>query len=235
MTLKIADVTKFTLQDYPGRLACIVWFAGCDMRCRYCHNADLLDQRDGFLEEEMVLKFLRTKVDLLDGVVLSGGECTLQSELGDFIGKIKDLGFRVKIDTNGLNPRMVRQLLGDRLVDSVALDFKAPRGKFTLVSQVAETLYGNFEDTLHFVLEKFREGSIELEIRTTVHTSLLGEDDINEIIRILDDLSYSGVFYLQNFTSTGGRTLVDLGNQIRQLDRSRIVKPKHFSLGFRNF
>ncbi|MDR1494816.1 MAG: anaerobic ribonucleoside-triphosphate reductase activating protein, partial [Rickettsiales bacterium] len=186
MILKIADITKFTLQDYPGKLASIVWFAGCNMRCKYCHNADLLVQKDGFLNEETVLKFLGTKVGLLDGVVLSGGECTLYDKLGAFVSKIKDLGFRVKIDTNGLNSNMIQQIVEDGLVDSIALDFKAPKNKFTLVTQVNSALYRNFENTLNFVVENFLNARIELEIRTTVHTSLLGEDDLNEIIRILD-------------------------------------------------
>ncbi|MDR2778484.1 MAG: anaerobic ribonucleoside-triphosphate reductase activating protein, partial [Rickettsiales bacterium] len=121
---RIADITKFTLQDYPGKIACIVWFAGCNMRCRYCHNVELLERKDGFLSEKDVLEFLETKIGLIDGVVLSGGECTLERELYGFAVEIKKLGFLLKIDTNGLNPNMIVSLMENNLADFIALDFK---------------------------------------------------------------------------------------------------------------
>lgn len=223
------------MQDYPGRLACIVWFADCNMRCRYCHNADLVNQKGGFMEEETLFDFLKTKVGLLDGVVLSGGECTLYAGLDRFIGRIRGLGFAVKIDTNGLNYSIVRRLVEDRLVDAVALDFKAPKSKFTLVTQLTVTLYDEFEKTLKFLVNSLLERNIYLEIRTTVHTSLLGEDDINGIIKILDDLGYSGTFFLQNFRDNDGKTLSGLAKQDRTLSREKICRPKHFILGYRNF
>ncbi|MDR1425375.1 MAG: anaerobic ribonucleoside-triphosphate reductase activating protein [Rickettsiales bacterium] len=233
--LKISDITKFTLQDYPGNVACIVWFAGCNMRCRYCHNAELVRQEDGFLDEKAVFDFLEAKVNLLDGVVLSGGECTMAAELGDFIARIKNLGFRVRIDTNGLNTAVVRHLVDNYLIDSVALDFKAPKNKFTSVTQLDSALYDTFENTLKFLVANLLEKKIDLEIRTTVHTSLLDETDVNKIIEILDDLGYSEIFYIQNYTDTGGKILTNLGRQNWILKKEEIKKPEHFSVGYRNF
>ncbi|GHU27965.1 anaerobic ribonucleoside-triphosphate reductase activating protein [Bacilli bacterium] len=233
--LKISDITKFTLQDYPNKLACIIWFGGCNMRCKYCHNVEFLNQNDGFIGENIILDFLRTKVGLLDGVVLSGGECTLNAELADFIVAIKTLGFAVKIDTNGLNFNTVRTLMENGLADFVALDFKAQKNKFTSVTQIDSKLYENFENTLKLVVRNFLDGKIEAEIRTTVHTSLLQEDDLNDIIEIIDNLNYNGVFYIQNFRDDGKGTLSNLGKQDYILDKNKIVKPKNFSVVYRNF
>jgi pyruvate formate lyase activating enzyme len=233
--LRIADITKFTLQDYPNKIACIVWFAGCSMRCQYCYNTELLEKKYGFLRREEIFQFLETKIGLLDGVVLSGGECTLAEELGDFAVEIKKLGFLLKIDTNGLNLEMIVMLVENGLVDFIALDFKAPEDKFTEVTQLSKIFYRNFKETLKFTVESYLRGKIDMEIRTTVHTSLIGEGDINGIISEIDDLGYNGGFYIQNFRNDGKNTLANLGDQIRPLDREKIIKPKNFSLGYRNF
>jgi pyruvate formate lyase activating enzyme len=205
------------------------------MRCRYCYNVELLEQKSDFLSEERILQFLREKVGLLDGVVLSGGECTLEKELGSFAAKIKNMGFLLKIDTNGLNPDMVRSLVENNLVDFVALDFKAPENKFTEVTQLDRIFYEKFKNTLGFTVKSYLEKKIDMEIRTTVHTSLLQEDDINKIISEIDSAGYRGNFYLQNFKNDGKSTLANLESQTRLLDVSKILKPQNFFLGYRNF
>ena len=185
--LKISDITKFTLQDYPENTACIIWFAGCNMRCKFCHNAEFLEQNNGFLTEDYVLSFLKKRVGLFDGVVLSGGECTISDGFYNFVKNIKELGFKIKIDTNGLNYDMVVKLVEEKLIDFVALDFKGPRDKFSNITQIQTNMYDVFFKTLQFLIENNNKNNVDLEIRTTVHTELLQEDDINKIINILDD------------------------------------------------
>ncbi len=233
--LKISDITKFTLQDYPDNTACIIWFSGCNMRCQYCHNAEFLEQSDNFLKKEDVFNFLKKRVGLFDGVVLSGGECTLSDDFIDFVKDIKKLDFKVKIDTNGLNYNIVKELVDNKYVDFVALDFKAPFDKFSKITQINTNLYSNFNNTLNYLIESNNKNNVDLEIRTTVHTSLLQENDINGIINILDNLNYSKTYYIQNYRNDNKRTLIDLGEQPYILDKTKIKTPKNFKVDFRNF
>ena len=233
--LKISDITKFTLQDYPDNTACIVWFSGCNMRCQYCHNAEFLEQNDNFLKKEDVFNFLKKRIGLFDGIVLSGGECTLSDDFIDFVKEIKKLDFKVKIDTNGLNYNIVKELVDNKHIDFVALDFKAPFDKFTKITQINANLYSNFNKTLNYLIDNNNRNNINLEIRTTVHTSLLQENDINGIINILDNLNYSKTYYIQNFRNDNKRTLIDLGPQPYILDKTKIRTPKNFKVDYRNF
>ena len=229
--LKISDITKFTLQDYPSKTACIIWFAGCNLRCQYCHNTEFLEQDDGFLKEEDVLKFLNKRIGLFDGVVLSGGECSLgNNEVIEFIKKIKKLGFLVKIDTNGLNYNFVEYLINNKLIDFIALDFKAMDLKFDFVTQT-KNQFNTFLKTLKFVLNS----DIDREIRTTIHIDLMDENDINQIIDLLDDLKYDKTYFIQNFRNDNKETLNKLPEQSRLLDFSKIKQPKHFKIAYRNF
>lgn len=233
--LKISDITKFTLQDYPNHTACIIWFVGCNMRCKFCHNVEFLEQNSNFLTQEYVFSFLKKRVGLFDGVVLSGGECTICDGFVDFVKQIKQLGFKVKIDTNGLNFNVIQELVNNKLVDFIALDFKAPLEKFTNVTQINEKQYYNFEKTLQFLVKSNNNNNIDLEIRTTIHTNLLQENDINVIIDILDDLNYSQIYYIQNFRDDGKGTLCNLEKQKFLIDKHLIKQPKNFVVEFRNF
>ena len=232
---KISDITKFTLQDYPGKTACILWFAGCNMRCKYCHNVEFFEQKEGFFDSNHVEKFLKSRVGLLDGVILSGGECTLDPEIKSITKLAKNLGFLVKIDTNGLHYEVMQDLIENNLVDFVALDFKAMKNKFSLVNQIDENKYNDFEKSLKYLIDKNIRDQIGLEIRTTVHTSLLQEDDINSIIDYLDDLKYKEKYFIQNFRNDNKTTLVDIGEQKHILDKNNIIIPKNFIVQYRNF
>lgn len=233
--LKISDITKFTLQDYPNHTACIIWFAGCNMRCKYCHNAEFLEQNNNFLTEDYVISFLEKRIGLFDGVVLSGGECTICDEFVDLVKKIKKLGFKIKIDTNGLNYDIIENIVNNKLVDFIALDFKAPSNKFNNITQINNNLYDLFYKSLKFLIENNNKNSIDLEIRTTVHTELLQENDINNIIDILDNLKYSKMYYIQNFRNDNKETLVKLDSQKYLIDKNKIKNPLNFKIDYRNF
>lgn len=223
-------VTPFTLLDFPGRTACIVWFSGCAMRCGYCHNPQIVRSK-GRCSQDRVLSFLESRRGLLDGVVLSGGEATQHPGLADFTRRVKDMGFALKLDTNGIRPETVARLLADGLLDYVALDYKAPHQKFHAVTQSKN--WPAFERTLSLLI---RQSAIDYEIRTTVHTALLDEDDINRIIAHLETLQYRGIYYVQNFRhDPQGATLGGLPPQARILNRDALAAPRGFTIRYRNF
>lgn len=133
--MKIGGLQKLTLIDYPGKVAATVFTAGCNFFCPFCHNPDLVlfnkNEQYPFLSTEQFFWWLEKNLGLLDGVCISGGEPTIHQDLPDFIKEIKDLGFAVKLDTNGSNPGMLEQLLDNNLVDYVAMDIKAPINKYS--------------------------------------------------------------------------------------------------------
>ena len=226
--LPITDITKFTFQDFPGYTSCIIWFAGCNFRCPYCHNPEFIIGYNKFMKEDDVFEFLKSRVGLLDGVVLSGGECSLSNDLYDFAKKVKAMGFLIKVDTNGTNFELIKKLIDDKIVDFIALDYKAPRDKFISIASIDK--FNDFEKTLNFLIEK----DINMEVRTTVHTQLLNENDINKIILDLEDRGYNKTYHIQNFRNDNKTTLGNLPEQERVLDKTKI-KSKNLQVFFRNF
>lgn len=224
--LPITSITPFTFQDYPEHTACILWFSGCNMACSYCHNPELVKGELTKLPFGKVTEFLESRKGLLEGVVLSGGECMMSAQLPDFARYLKSLGFKVKIDTNGTNPDMLAQMLVTCLIDYVALDYKAPPDLFQSITGFDG--YAMFERSLKLLIES----SIPLEIRTTIHADLLDEDDINSILRHLENLGFIGTYYLQNFRA--GKTLRNIGTPLASFDLSRLSKPS-FTVSTRNF
>lgn len=216
--------------DFPGRTACIVWFSGCNMRCGYCHNPQIVKGK-GRGDIEQVMDFLRRRAGLLDGVVLSGGEASVYPGLPDFIRQVRDLGYAVKLDTNGLRPGVIQNLLGAGFLDYISLDYKAPPGKFKKITGANK--FVDFSRTLNLLCA---QNFVPFEIRTTVHTSLLDEEDVTDIINDLDARGYCGSYFVQNFRADNGRpTLGFLLPQNRVLDCEKLPHPCNFSLRFRNF
>lgn len=200
----IYNITPFTLLDYPDKTACILWFAGCNMRCLYCYNPDIVLGK-GELSFHEILKFLKNRVNLLDGVVLSGGECTSHKSIIKLIIEIKKMGLLIKVDTNGTNPEIINFLLKEKLLDYVALDFKAPADKFKSITN--SNLYSNFISSLKLLINS----TIPFEVRTTLHSSLLAQNDIQKMIDVLEELNYTGVYYIQNFVNNT-KTLAKIEN-----------------------
>jgi pyruvate formate lyase activating enzyme len=189
------DITPFTLLDYPDHLAAIFWFAKCDMRCLYCYNKDIVFG-EGVISQEEALAFLESRVGLLEGVVLSGGEATLYGDLVEFCRKIKQKKFKIKLDTNGINFDMVYALVESKLVDYIALDYKAPKEKYFQITK--DKHFNIFSKTLNFLIKK----EFPFEVRTTVHSDLLRVEEINRIIKDLIKRGYKGTYYLQPFLFT---------------------------------
>ncbi|WP_044414889.1 anaerobic ribonucleoside-triphosphate reductase activating protein [Halarcobacter anaerophilus] len=188
----IYDITPFTTVDYKDYLSCIAWFISCNMRCLYCYNPNIVNSKSGEYTIEDLIDFLKKRVGLLDAVVLSGGEAT-NHNLVDICNLIKELGYKIKLDTNGFNPKMVEKLISFDLIDYIALDYKAPVYKFKEITKT--TFNEKFFDTLDLLVDK----NFAFEVRTTVHSNLLNENDINKIILDLKNREYQGIYYLQKY------------------------------------
>ena len=132
--MHIAGLQKSSLIDYPEKIACIVFTQSCNFRCGYCHNPELFEQRKPLISTEAFFEFLKTRQNKLDGVVITGGEPTLQKDLNEFISEIKNLGFLVKLDSNGTNPNIIENLINKNLIDYVAMDIKAPLNKYEQIT-----------------------------------------------------------------------------------------------------
>jgi pyruvate formate lyase activating enzyme len=182
------------------------------MRCDYCYNKDIVFAKDGKYSYENILDFLKTRVGLLEAVVLSGGEATTH-DLIPFCRKIKQLGFKIKLDTNGTNFLIVKKLIDEKLLDYVALDYKAPEAKFTQITH--SNRYDEFSKTLDFLIKS----KLPFEARTTIHNDLLDADDINKIIDDLKKRGYKNSYYIQEFLDTGSN-IGNLQTPKSKFDRS---------------
>lgn len=213
----VYSLTPFTLLDYPHKSACILWFAGCNMRCLYCYNPEIVLGK-GSISFENILTFLQSRKNLLDAVVFSGGECLLHKKIIPLITQVKKMGFLIKIDTNGSSPEVMLQLLNLNLIDYIALDYKAPESKFQDITQ--SDLYDSFEKTLDHVLQT----KIPFEVRTTYHSDLLTEENLKEMIQYLEYKKYSGNYYIQYFKNNVA-TLSKLERSYNRIDCEKISTP----------
>ena len=223
--LPLYDITKFTTLDFQENLACIFWFCKCNMRCPYCYNTPIVFG-DGTTSLQDALNFLKTRQNRLTGVVLSGGECTLYPHLKELCQEIKNLGFKIKIDTNGTNPTLMKDLVENQLVDYIALDYKAPKEKFEEITKNKN--FDNFERTLDYLIQK----DFAFEARTTVHSNLLDTDDINFIIDDLHKRNYTKIYYLQNYLHVDD-TVGKIEAQKKPIDTKKINQK--IKVSFREF
>lgn len=214
----IYSLTPFTLLDYPHKSACILWFAGCNMRCLYCYNPEIVFGK-GIISFENAMQFLKGRIHLLDAVVFSGGECLLHKKSISFITEVKNMGFLVKIDTNGSQPEVLKELITKELIDYVALDFKAMPEKFEKITQ--SKLFIPFEKSLLLLLQS----GIPFEVRTTVHSELLNKNDIQQMISYLESIGYTGNYYIQHFVN-GATTIEKLGHSFKELENENLSTDK---------
>jgi len=192
----ISGIQKMTLLDFPGKCACTVFLAGCNLRCPFCHNAPLvLEIPDPAMGETEFFAFLKKRRGLLDAVCVTGGEPTLRPDLPDFLRKIKELGYLVKLDTNGSNPNMLRRLLEERLLDYVAMDIKNSPDRYAVTCGGIDILPSVQES-----LSILRENNVEYELRTTLCKPFHDESALEAIGKWLTGTKN---YYLQNFVDSG--------------------------------
>ena len=212
--MNIHGLQKMTLLDFPGAVACTVFLGGCDFRCPYCHNAELLDPNfPPLMNETELLAFLKKRQGLLDGVCITGGEPLLRQELPTLLGEIRALGYKIKLDTNGAHPAQLRRILDAGLADYVAMDIKNSPERY------AETI-GRAQFDVAPIRESVRllmAGDTDYEFRTTVVAELHGEEDIRAIGRWI---AGARRYFLQPFTDRETVPLAGLSAPTQaQLDR----------------
>lgn len=200
LDILIGGFQKSSLIDYPGKISAIIFTQGCNFRCPYCHNPEIIERNgDTALAVAPFIDFLKTRVGKLDGVVITGGEPTLQKDLPDLIKHIKSLGFCVKLDTNGTNPNMLTELIDANLIDYVAMDIKAPINKYSNVVCTSVNEINIMES-----IDILKTSDIPSEFRTTVVKSQLSVEDFEAIGNMVKGCEK---YYLQRFVPT--KTLDD--------------------------
>ena len=220
----VYKITKFTTTDYVGHLSCIIWFVSCNFRCLYCYNDNIVYTKEGNYTQNNILDFLKTRIGLLDSVVLSGGEATVHNVI-PICKEIKKLGFKIKLDTNATNLPQIKKLIELNLLDYIAIDFKAPKYKFKEI--VGVDMYDNTIKTIQYLISI----DFTFELRTTINKSLLDENDINSMIETISSLGYKNTYYLQNFLETSS----NIGNITKSsnIDKNKI-NTQNLSIQYRN-
>lgn len=184
------------------------------MRCSYCYNPDIVLGK-GQISIAKALEFLQSRRGLLQGVVLSGGECTLHPTIFPLLERAKEYGFEVKIDTNGSRPKVLEALMARQLVDYVALDFKALEHRYHAVTKSG--LFADFAESLSLL----NRSGLPFEVRTTVHSELITHDDLRAMVGFLQQQGYKGNYYIQHYVN-GVPVLGTLGRSLRGEDPSRL-------------
>jgi len=210
----LAGLQKLTLLDFTGHTACTVFTHGCNLRCPFCHNAALVVEKPAnLLAEDEFFAFLSKRQSVLDGVAVTGGEPLLQSDIIEFIRKIRALGYAVKLDTNGFFPDKLKTLVSQGLVDYVAVDIKNSLAKYGETVGVKTLDLSPFLESVDFLLS----GAVDFEFRTTVVEELHTADDIASIAKLIRGAPR---FFLQNFTDSGG--LIGSGFHAKSREELRV-------------
>ena len=180
--MKICGIEKFSMVDWDTKIVCTLFASGCNFRCPFCHNASLALSNQAPLDENEIFDYLEKRKGLLDGVCVSGGEPTLSHDLEEFIGKIKALGYKVKLDTNGSNPTMVQNLINKGLVDYIAMDIKNSPEKYATTTGLASISLDNILESVRII----KSSGIAHEFRTTIIKEFHTENDLKRIADIVD-------------------------------------------------
>ena len=180
--MKICGIEKFSMVDWDTKIVCTLFASGCNFRCPFCHNASLALSNQAPLDENEIFDYLEKRKGLLDGVCVSGGEPTLSHDLEEFIGKIKALGYKVKLDTNGTNPTMVQNLINKGLVDYIAMDIKNSPEKYATTTGLASISLDNILESVRII----KSSGIAHEFRTTIIKEFHTENDLKRIADIVD-------------------------------------------------
>jgi pyruvate formate lyase activating enzyme len=207
--MKIGGFQKVSLIDYPGRISAVVFTRGCNFRCPFCHNPELVDPErfTDLIPEPEILSFLEKRRGRLDAVVITGGEPTLQPELLPFVIHLRAMGYLIKLDTNGTLPDVIEEMLGRRLLDYVAMDIKAPLDRY---GEVTKT--NSDGQRILRSISLIMGSGVDYEFRTTAVRSLLGPQEIEEIGRLIPGARR---FVLQKFVPT------------KTLDRNYLNEPTY--------
>lgn len=215
--MNIHGFNKSTLLDYPRHLAATIFIGGCNMRCPFCHNASLVlrPNTQPIIPKEEVLSYLNKRRNILEGVCITGGEPTLYKELPHFISQIKQIGLKVKLDTNGTNPEMIKKLAKNKLIDYVAMDIKNSREKYKATAGNRDIPMDKINESVSLLLEDI----VEYEFRSTIVNELHSE---NDIISIGKWINGARTYYLQAYKDSGD--LISTGHSSPSKEQLRAYK-----------
>ena len=196
--MQIHGFNKLTLLDYPGHIACTVFTGHCNMRCPFCQNASLVlfPETQPAIPEEEFFSFLKKRHGILEGVCVTGGEPTLSTDLPDFLAKIHELGYLIKLDTNGTNPAILTQLITDKLVDYIAMDIKSSLSGYPAAVGIPGFSTAAIEESVALLLQN----TVPYEFRTTVVRELHSKQ---EFLDIANWIKGARAYYLQTFQDSG--------------------------------
>ena len=192
----IGGFQKMTMLDFPGKVACTIFTYGCNLRCPFCHNAMLVTQKTELFDEEEIFSYLKKRSGILDGVCITGGEPMLQKDIFDFIRKVKEMGFLVKLDTNGCFPEKLEYVLENKLVDYVAMDIKNSKEKYAETVGISDFDITPIEKSVELIMNS----GVDYEFRTTVVKQFHSENTMKSIGTWLKGAKK---YCLQNFEDTG--------------------------------
>lgn len=192
--MKISGFDKLTLLNYPDKVACTIFTSGCNLRCPFCHNSGLVTNNYNEISFGSIYEYLKKRIGILDGVCITGGEPLIHADIKDYIKKIKDLGYLVKIDTNGCNPKLLKELIDLKLVDYIAMDIKNIYSKYDITSGVKVNI-----DNIKKSISIIENSGIDYEFRTTIVKEFHSTQDIKEI---LSYISSNSNYYIQNFKNS---------------------------------
>ena len=195
--MEILGIEKVSMVDYKDKISATIFTGGCDFRCPFCHNSGIVEKKYNYYSEDEILEYLKDRKKLLDAVVISGGEPTLQKDLPRFIKAVRALGYLVKLDTNGTNPQMLEMLLQDKLIDYVAIDIKSDFSNYSVITGVPNPNTEAIKKSLA-LLKKF---SVDYELRTTIVKEFHTQKNIE---KLSEDLKGEKLLYLQKFKLSEG-------------------------------
>ena len=221
--MRIDGLQKMTLLDFPGKVACTVFTGGCNFRCPFCHNALLvtkLPEKPDYSEDE-ILSFLEKRTGLLDGVAITGGEPLLNPDIADFIRKIRSMGYAVKLDTNGSFPERLKAIVGEGLVDYVAMDIKNRKEKYAETIGFKNLDLSKIEESVDFL----KSGAVDYEFRTTVVEQFHTVEDIRAAA---EWISGAKRYFLQNFVDSGEL----ICEEVSGVDKETMLKMKSAAADF---
>lgn len=213
--MKFHGLQKMTLLDFPGRVAATLFTGGCNFRCPFCHNAMLVTDvkaEDAIYTEEDIFKFLSGRKGLLDGIAITGGEPLMHRDILEFIPKVREMGFAVKLDTNGAYPKLLREILDKKLVDYVAMDVKNSFEKYAVTIGVPGFDTAPVEESMDMLMQ----GDIPFEFRTTITKEF---HEIEDIEKISKKISGETRYFLQNFVDSGNLICAETHGQTEEIMR----------------
>lgn len=194
---KFVGIEKLSLVDYEGKLACTLFTNGCNFKCPFCHNSSLVIKDNySYIEDEEIIAYLQKRTKQLDAVVITGGEPTLMPNLVDKIKEIKELGYLVKLDTNGSNPEIIKNLVEQKLIDYVAMDIKNSLSKYGITTGTENININKIKESINYIMNC----NIDYEFRTTLVNEFHNEEDIKEIATLIKGAKK---YFLQCFVDRG--------------------------------